>query len=450
MHQKPRRHWRRSSILSLLATAAVFSSLASASAAGATEQPDATPDGSTAGVSAGLVEAGAKPVCPQPAAVKNIPLEPRRAMSEYDPHAEASIVSGALPPGVALSGSMAAASPYAFTGKPTSEGTYAFTLRITLTDSARRSVACTMTVRKAPTAVRIEGADRYDQAALVSASSFSSAETVYLASGESFADALSAGAVAGIHGSPLLLTAATSLPDPTRAELARLRPDDVVVVGGPASVSPSVVASIEGAFAGTTVTRISGADRYAGSRALLQHPEFGAPASPWLYLATGASFPDALAASPAAISLNAPVLLVDGSKSAASSDELALFKSLRVTDIRIAGGPASVSSALEGALRSGPWAVSRVSGADRYAGAVALNKVFDSAPTVFFASGAVFPDALSGAPAAGHQGAPVYLVADDCVPHSVLRDVARVGATKVIVLGGRSTLSAAIEKLTPC
>jgi putative cell wall-binding protein len=393
---------------------------------------------------------GAAPLCPQPAAIKGIPLEPSPALSEHDPHVEASIVAGALPPGLTLSGSMAALTPYAFTGTPTTEGTYTFTLRLTFTDSDRKSATCAMSVRKAPASVRIEGADRYDQAALVSSSTFATSETVYLANGEKFPDALSAGSVAGIHGAPLLLTRDATLPPSTKSEISRLSPDDIVVVGGPASISQSVVDSLAHDFPGAKVTRVSGADRYAGSRALVQHPDFGAPTSSWLYVATGATFPDALAASPAAISVNAPVLLVDGSKSAPSTAELALFKSLKVMGIRIAGGTSSVSSAFASALKAGPWSVDRISGPDRHAGAVALNQVFDSSATVYFASGASFPDALSGAPAAGRMSAPVYLVPADCVPNPVLRDIARIGVTKVVILGGSSTLSTAIDRLKPC
>jgi putative cell wall-binding protein len=221
-------------------------------------------------------------------------------------------------------------------------------------------------------------------------------------------------------------------------------------VGGTASVAASVTEGLARDFGFAKVTRVAGADRYAGSRALIMHPAFGAPTSPYIYLATGADFPDALAASPAAVSVNAPVMLVDGSKPALSDAEKAVLRDLRVTGVRIAGGGSSVSVALESSLRGGSWSVDRFSGVDRHAGSVALNQVFGTADTVYLASSALFPDALSGAPAASRLTAPIYLVPRDCVPNVVLADVARLRASKVVVLGGTGTLGAEIDRLKPC
>lgn len=89
--------------------------------------------------------------------------------------------------------------------------------------------------------VRLSGADRYETAAEVSRSAWTpeDASVVYLASGENFPDALSAGASTQGLG-PLLLTRPDVLPPATRAELERLAPCLVVVVGGDPAVSDAV------------------------------------------------------------------------------------------------------------------------------------------------------------------------------------------------------------------
>lgn len=158
---------------------------------------------------------------------------------------------------------------------------------------------------------RIAGANRYETAALVAADSWpSGARTVYLASGEVFADALSAGAVAAFHDAPLLLTRGKSLPDHTASQLARLTPARVVLVGGTAAVAEDVAAAVTELLPKAELVRVGGSDRFATSALLVQDtwPE-GAEA---VFLATGANWPDALGAGPSAARFASPVLLMRG------------------------------------------------------------------------------------------------------------------------------------------
>ncbi|MEZ0163692.1 cell wall-binding repeat-containing protein [Kineococcus sp. LSe6-4] len=89
---------------------------------------------------------------------------------------------------------------------------------------------------------RIAGTDRYDTANRVSAAFFRDAEQVTLASGETFADALAAGAAAGRHAGPLLLTASTCLTEQTNLEIERLQAPhgedaELDAIGGPSRIS---------------------------------------------------------------------------------------------------------------------------------------------------------------------------------------------------------------------
>ncbi|WP_291052038.1 cell wall-binding repeat-containing protein [Herbiconiux sp.] len=301
-----------------------------------------------------------------------------------------------------------------------------------------------------PVVSRVQGTDRYDQAVQVSKEAFTTANTVYLASGEKFSDALSAGSVAGLHNAPLLLTPAAVLTAGTLAELQRLNPDHIVIVGGANSVNESVADKLVEKIPDAAVTRIGGADRFEVSRALVTNPDFGVPSSPWVYLASGSNFPDALAASPAAVTVNGPVVLVNGAETALTTAEAQLFDDLAVKNVRIAGGPASVSAALQASLTE-HYTVTRASGADRFEAAAAINKeAFTASTTVYLASGLVFPDALSAAPVAGRDGNPIYLVQKDCVPAPVLAELQRLTPAKVVILGGTNTISKAVESLTSC
>lgn len=155
---------------------------------------------------------------------------------------------------------------------------------------------------------RIAGADRFDTAVKISKTFAPGVSRVYVANGLNYPDALSAAPAAAHFGGPLLLTAQDQLPTAVIAELGRLNPGTIVLVGGPSAVSAKVATEL-GKIA--DVTRISGADRYETSRQIAQDA-FGVDGATIAYIATGNNFPDALSASPAAAHLNGPVVLVPG------------------------------------------------------------------------------------------------------------------------------------------
>ncbi|WP_432432639.1 cell wall-binding repeat-containing protein [Cryobacterium breve] len=89
---------------------------------------------------------------------------------------------------------------------------------------------------------RIAGDDRFATSAAISAATFAPGlPVVYLASGSNFPDALSGAAVAGDADAPILLTRADNIPAVVQAELDRLRPGKIVVLGGEDSVNGSIL-----------------------------------------------------------------------------------------------------------------------------------------------------------------------------------------------------------------
>jgi putative cell wall-binding protein len=141
---------------------------------------------------------------------------------------------------------------------------------------------------------RIAGADRFDTAVQVSKAAHpGSVSTIFLATGSNFADALAAGPVASAEGSPILLTGRDSIPNSVWDEIARLRPEKIVILGGPNAISTSVESSLRGSFT-ATVERISGSNRYETNLELVRRyfndPVFN------IHLVTGENFADALAA----------------------------------------------------------------------------------------------------------------------------------------------------------
>jgi putative cell wall-binding protein len=297
---------------------------------------------------------------------------------------------------------------------------------------------------------RIEGATRYDVAVGISQKAYpTTANTVYVVTGENYPDALSAAPAAVKEKAPLLLTTKSSIPASVTTEIQRLKPSKIVVVGGPDTVSNSVLAQLDGLATGDAI-RVSGDTRYATSRAIVDYA-FGSDGASLAYVATGANFPDALSASAAGGKLGAPVILVNGVASSVDAATTSLLTDLGVDDVKIAGGTTSVVPGIETALRSTVATVSRVAGETRFDTSVSINRdAFTTSTRAFLATGYNFPDALAGAAYAGATGAPLYVVPGDCVPADVLADLDTLGVDQVTLLGGPAALTSAVQSLTSC
>lgn len=193
----------------------------------------------------------------------------------------------------------------------------------------------------APTVTRIAGADRYATAAAVAASAFgTNVPVAYVATGADFPDALASGPAGGAQGGPLLLTETNSLPQPTIDALKRLNPAAIVVLGGAAIVSDTVLSQLRSYSA--SVTRAAGPDRYA-TAARTSAGAFS-PGVPIVFVATGENFPDALAAGPAGGQRGGPVLLTATTSLPQSTiDELFRLAPAKVV---VLGGAGAVSTAV--------------------------------------------------------------------------------------------------------
>ena len=314
--------------------------------------------------------------------------------------------------------------------------------------SASRSSASTAAV---PLAVqRFAGADRYATAIAMSRTFAPGVGVLYVARGSDYPDALSAAPAAAAGGGALLLVTTTEIPAAVTIEIQRLKPKKIIVVGSTGSINAAVYNQLTALT--PEITRQGGADRYQSSRIIVDNA-FGSAGVDRVYLATGRNFPDALSASAAAGAGNGAVILVDGSTGALDAATIALIRKLNPRDIVLAGGSAVLSTGIENSAKALnlPGGTLRLSGPDRFSTSLALNNnAFTTASTVYIATGYNFPDALAGAPLAGANNAPLYVVPGGCVPKATVAAITKYGATKLVLLGGTSTVSTAVERLAPC
>jgi len=301
---------------------------------------------------------------------------------------------------------------------------------------------------------RISGSDRYATAVAVSQATIADdmrANVVYLASGTNYPDALATGPAAIARGGVLLLTRTGSLPAVTRAELQRLNPSRVVIVGGPGAVSAGVMSAVKTALPGVPVDRLGGSNRYATGELIVRNA-FASTGAGLAIIATGRNYPDALAAGPAAGYLGAPVILVDG-RGGIPASTVTLLRDLGITQAVMLGGPSVVSEAVRSDLMGivGPGGVYRIQGVSRYDTAAQLNSaVFGPSDFAMVSSGANFPDALAGAPLAGALGAPLYLTRPGCLSAEADAGIVASRANGVVLLGGPGALSAQVANLGVC
>ncbi|USQ81744.1 cell wall-binding repeat-containing protein [Ornithinimicrobium faecis] len=282
---------------------------------------------------------------------------------------------------------------------------------------------------------RLAGSDRYATAAAISGEFFAPGVPVaVVATGANFPDGLSAGPAADELGGPVLFVTRDSVPAVTRTELLRLRPQQIVVVGGLDVISSPVRSQLDGLTDGTA-TRLAGTSRYDTAAAVSAHAFPGG--ADIAYLATGTAFPDALAGGAAAGIQDAPMLLTQ--RNHLSSATRVELERLNPDRIMLLGGTSAISGAVAAQLED-LAIVERVSGQNRYATALAVSqRVFGTdRPGVLLATGKGWPDALSASAAVRHMRGPILLTTGATLPDGTRTELSRLSPDTAYVLGGRS------------
>lgn len=262
---------------------------------------------------------------------------------------------------------------------------------------------------------RIAGQDRYETAAKIATSTFTTADNVLVASGENYPDALSGNYLAGFKAGPILLTPQAQLSSFTSSALSTLQAKNVTILGGTSAVSTNVENQLKAA--GYTVTRLGGTDRYETAKLISENPgatNVGTDSSgkKTAILASGQNFADALTAGPLGYAKKFPVEITDPANLSAAT--LQAFKDLGITNVLIAGGTAAVSDNVVAQLTANGITSTRLAGATRQLTAVAIAN-YERANAGFtnthvnLANGLNYPDALAGGPHAGKELAPILL-----------------------------------------
>ena len=269
--------------------------------------------------------------------------------------------------------------------------------------------------------IMLEGPDRYVTAAEQALYSYKTSNTVIIASGTGYSDSLSATSLAGALNCPILLTAKDMLTSITKDTLVKLKAKNIIIVGSSDVISQKVENDLK-AFG--PVKRLAGPTRFETQMEIFK---YGADKGYWTsdlaIIATGMNFADALAASPIAFALKAPVFFVDGSGALPASQRAELAADKSVKRVIITGSEVVVSantqSIVQGIMAehgSSASKVVRLGGPNRFATSAkiaeyAVKNLGFKWDSVAFATGQAPYDALGGGVVQGKQKS-VLLLAD--------------------------------------
>lgn len=263
---------------------------------------------------------------------------------------------------------------------------------------------------------RLGGQDRYDTNIAVFDELVDdggvTGDSVVLASGSNFPDALSSNYLAGTLNTGVLLTPVDNLT--TKAKL-RIRDGGftkVYIAGGPAAVSEDVeneiaMMHVDGMLMKQfiTVIRVAGHDRY-DTNADANFEATGSSSNTVL-LANGDNFADALAVGPIAYAEEFPLVLTNGDS--LRPEAAAQINQFDPSTVIIAGGTGVVPQSVEAALEADGTNVIRLAGENRVETAVAIafyaldNIAGFSSERLNLTNGTGYADALSAGSLAGHD-----------------------------------------------
>ncbi len=210
------------------------------------------------------------------------------------------------------------------------------------------------------TVIRLGGTSRYGTAALAAGKAVElwqadgdpdAGDHVLLALGSNFPDALAAGPLASIAHRPILLSFRDTVPDETFDALQAFGTTTVTLVGGTAALADSVADQLR--LAGYTVPpRLSGQTRYETMEEVVRAAiDAGADPSAFV-LASGANFPDALAAGPATVAAGDGILVLTDPGALSAAAQRLLTEGSPRSRLWAAGGSVALSDAVVDAALS--------------------------------------------------------------------------------------------------
>lgn len=278
-------------------------------------------------------------------------------------------------------------------------------------------------------AERIGGKDRFEVAANISRKGWEKSETVFIINNLAFADALAASPLAYRFNAPILLTASNELHLKTIEELKRLKPKEVILIGGKGSVTENIQSEIK--QMGIKTKRIDGQNRFEVAENIAEMMGTYQKA----IITNGLNFPDALAIAPYAAEKGYPILLTRPDKLPENINALLAKHPLEETIV--VGGEASVRPSVYKQL----VAPIRIGGKDRFEVATNIKLLYyPAAEHLYISAGTTFADALTGSVLMAKDKTTILLTKRDELPVTARNTIVKGNTKSFTVLGGEGSV----------
>ena len=254
-------------------------------------------------------------------------------------------------------------------------------------------------------------------------------ESIIVATGANFADALSGTYLATVKNAPIIMTYGNNtkeVQDYIKNNV--VEGGTVYLLGGVNAIDDSVVDGLNGYM----IERLWGQTRYETNLEILK--EAGVTNEDIL-VATGTNFADSLSASAS----GKPILLVNP-KTGLDTQQEAFLDSIKGNNVYIIGGEKAIDKAVEDLLIN-YGTVKRIAGTTRYETSVLVAKeFFKDVDKVSIASAWNYPDGLCGGALAYALNTPLILTADN--GEIIAKEyVSQETINKAVVYGGQKALS---------
>ncbi|MBO3443022.1 family 10 glycosylhydrolase [Clostridium sp. CCUG 7971] len=260
---------------------------------------------------------------------------------------------------------------------------------------------------------KLEGERRFDTAVKISKEGWNDgSDTVVLTSAYSLVDGVTATPLATTKNAPILLVDKNNVHESTKAELLRLKPNNIIVIGGNAVVNNNIVSEVKSTLPSANVNRVGGLNRYETSLNVAKEISKTQDINK-VYIAGGIGEADALSIASKAGEDKQPIIL--SNKDSLNNDTYEWLKSNHLQDAYFIGGETVLGNSVVNKINSittNNIVNNRIYGQNRYeTNAKVMQKFYtnNNYNSVLVTKGDILVDALAAGPLASKLKSPIVL-----------------------------------------
>nr|UWI51103.1 N-acetylmuramoyl-L-alanine amidase [Clostridioides difficile] len=308
--------------------------------------------------------------------------------------------------------------------------------------TSRKDVSKYMRKTSAPI-TELTGSDRYETAVKISKEGWKNgSDKVIIISGDVSIDGIISTPLATTYNAPILLVEKNNVPASVKAELKRLNPKDVIIIGDENSISKTTANQIKSTVSASQ-TRLNGSNRYETSLLIAKEIDKNHDVDKVYITNANGGEVDALTIAAKAGQDKQPIILSD--KDSVTNDTYKWLQSEDLQSAYFIGGPQMLSTNVINKINDitkDSVTKNRVYGADRHETNANVIKTFyteDELEAVLVAKSDVLVDALAAGPLAASLKSPILITPKTYVSAYHKDNLEAKSANKVYKIGGGLT-----------